>query len=317
MTRTPGQRAPSLRTSSPRASAKAKPTAPSGVRHEGGDGERLQKLLAGAGIASRRQIEAWVKAGRITVNGVAAQPGLRVGPKDVILIDGRRVRVDSEKAVKKRVILYHRPPGEPLSATLAVEIEGQIPVPSSYDRLPSIKGHRWLPLSPLAPIDTGLEVFTTDGVLRAAAGKQAHEIHSVYAVRLRGELSPEVLNSLPEMALNSDPPFDIHSVEAAGGEGSNFWLNLTVQRARGRDLRTLFAALQLEVSRVMRTHYGSLGMDRALARGRHRELTDEEIELLYQDLKLAAAVSAEEAAPRSPTSARPKKPRGSNRPANR
>ena len=252
------------------------------TRGAGGEVNRLQKVLAEAGIASRRQIEAWVKAGRILVNGRPAEPGQPVGSRDTILIDGRRIRLDPARADKRLTVVYHRPPGEPLSRAAAGPEAAA--VPTSVDRLPGLKGHRWLPLSPLAPIDSGLELFTTDGALRAAAGRVAHTLESRYAVRLRGEFAPEFLVSLPGLAAAAEPSFEILAAESGGGEGHNVWLNVTVKGARGRDLRALFAQAGFEVSRLMRTHYGPLGMDRALARGRHRELDDEERAALFEAL---------------------------------
>jgi 23S rRNA pseudouridine2605 synthase len=273
--------------SGPRRRAPARGPRATAGRAGGARGEvnRLQKVLAEAGVASRRQIEAWVRAGRILVNGKPAQPGQPVGSRDTILIDGRRIRLDATRADKRLTIVYHRPPGEPLSPAVAVPEAAT--VPTSVDRLPAVRGHRWLPLSPLAPIDSGLEIFTTDGALRAAAGRAAHSLESRYAVRLRGEFAPEFLASLPGLARAAEPPFEILAAEAGGGEGHNVWLNLTVKGARGRDLRALFAQAGFEVSRLMRTHYGPLGMDRALARGRHRELDDEERTALLEALGVA------------------------------
>ena len=125
--------------------SRAKPGRPPlrGARTQDGDSERLQKVLSAAGIASRRQIEAWVKAGRISVNGKPAELGQRVGGRDVILIDGRRVRVDLNPKVERRVLLYHRPPGEPLNAQGAAEIEGELPVVSTYEHLPAARSWVW------------------------------------------------------------------------------------------------------------------------------------------------------------------------------
>ena len=263
----------------------------------------MQKVLAEAGVASRRAVEAWIRAGRIFVNGAPAVLGQQVTTRDVVLVDGRRVRFSAgAKSEARKILVYHRPPGEPLSAAAAgEEAAGQ---PSTYDRLPGLRGHRWLPLSPLAPIDSGLEVFTTDGRLRAAAGKVAHTLESRYAVRLRGEFSADWLAALPEAATRAEPPFVIGAAESGGGEGHNVWLNLTVTGARGRDIRQLLANEGFEVSRLIRTQYGPLGMDRALARGRHRELSAEESALLLT----ALGVSVDR--PRPPASGRRRRSAG-------
>lgn len=240
--------------------------------------ERLQKVLAGAGVASRREAEAWIGAGRVTVNGKPAVLGQRVEPDDQIAIDGRRLRLE-RAAPDDLVLIYHRSPGEPLKAATAAE--GEVGT-TTYERLPKLRGRRWLPLSPLAPTDGGLEVFTTDGTLRAQASKLAHELVSGFVVRVGGEASPELLEELKARAAVAEPPFEILSVAAAGGEGRNRWLEFEVRHAHGRDLRNLLLAAGFEVSRVLRTRFGPVTMDRGVMRGRSRELTQDECDAVYQ-----------------------------------
>lgn len=243
--------------------------------------ERLQKLLSDSGIASRRQVEAWIRAGRITVNGEPAVIGQRAEARDRILIDGQRVRL--HPSGERRVLAYHRPPGEPLKAEPASEAV------SSYDRLPGIPGRRWLPLSPLAPIDGGLELFTTDGALRAAAGKRAHELSSTYTVRVRGDTERERLNGVIAAGAAGEPPLAIDELRVVGGEGRNVWIEVAVRGARGRDLRALLASAGYEVSRVLRTRYGPVALDPALSRGESRDLTESEAAELGAALGLSPA----------------------------
>ncbi len=244
--------------------------------------ERLQKVLASAGIASRREAEAWISAGRVTVNGKAALLGQRVEPDDQIAIDGRRLRLE-RAAPEDLVLIYHRSPGEPLKSETAAE--GEVGT-TTYERLPKLRGRRWLPLSPLAPTDGGLEVFTTDGTLRAQASKLARELVSGYVVRVGGEASEELLEELKGRATQADPPFEILNVAAAGGEGRNRWLEFEVRHAHGRDLRNLLLAAGFEVSRVLRTRFGPVTMDRGVMRGRSRELTQEECDAVYKAMGL-------------------------------
>jgi 23S rRNA pseudouridine2605 synthase len=238
--------------------------------------ERLQKLLSDAGIASRRQVEAWIRAGRITVNGQPALIGQRATATDRILVDGQKLRLASTG--QHRVLAYHRPPGERLKA------ESAAAEPTSYDRLPKIPGGRWLPLSPLAPIDGGLELFTTDGALRAAAGKLAHALPGTYTLRVRGDTGSERLNALIAAGARGDPPLSIEEIRVVGGEGRNVWIEVAVRGARGRDLRALLASSGYEVSRVLRTRYGPVALDPALSRGEHRQLTEAESATLYAAL---------------------------------
>jgi 23S rRNA pseudouridine2605 synthase len=238
--------------------------------------DRLQKVLAASGVASRRQAEEWIRAGRVTVNGRPAELGQRVDDEDAIAVDGRRLRRE-RAAPAQLVLMYHRPAGEPLRRDANTDAEAQC----TYDRLPETRGRRWLPLSPLAPTDGGLEVFTTDGDLRAAASRAAHELPIGYAVRVRGEVSKDLLEALPAHAAALDPPVVLESARLAGGEGRNHWIELDVRGARGRDLRALLQDHGLEVSRLMRTRLGPVRLDSTIARARHRELVPDERDALY------------------------------------
>jgi 23S rRNA pseudouridine2605 synthase len=259
--------------------------------------ERLQKFLAAAGIGSRRQIEAWVRAGRITINGEPATLGQPVDERDRISIDGRRLHLRGPGSAEPEVLMYHRSPGEALKPQTALaQPAGQAAPRATEERLPKLTGRRWVPLSPLAPIDGGLELFTTDGRLRAAAGRLAHRLPSVYSVRVRGPVDDGFLAALPPAASLAERPFRIASVEQGGGEGQNVWLLFTVEDARARDLRALLATEGLLVSRVLRVRFGPLALDRTLARGRHRLLEPEERGELYAALELEPARRARGAA---------------------
>ncbi len=245
--------------------------------------ERLQKVLAGAGLASRREAEAWIRAGRVTVNGKPATLGQRVEAHDSIAIDGRKLRLE-RAAPEDLVLIYHRPPGEPLhtAGVAADELSA-----TTYERLPKVRGRRWLPLSPLAPTDGGLEVFTTDGALRAAASRAAQQLTSAYAVRVNGEPTPELVEGLKGQAAQAGRSFEIVAVATLGGEGRNRWFEFELRRGHGRDLRTLLMNAGLEVSRILRTRFGPVTMDRAISRGRHRELEPKERDALYAALALS------------------------------
>ena len=269
--------------------------------------ERLQKVLAGAGIASRREAENWIRAGRVSVNDRPATLGQRVDADDKIAIDGRRVRLE-RAAPGDLVLIYHRPPGE----ALKTPGEGaDTAAASSYERLPAVRGRRWLPLSPLAPTDGGLELFTTDGTLRAAASRAAAtDLTIAYAVRVNGEPTEALIAGLAAAAASADPPFAIDAARAAGGEGRNRWFEFDTRRARGRDLRELLLAAGLEVSRILRTRVGPVTMDRALSRGRHRELTVEERAALYAAVGLGVpGARARPSAAAGSRSGRPSRPR--------
>lgn len=272
--------------------------------------ERLQKVLAAAGVASRREAEEWIRAGRVTVNDRPATLGQRIDERDRVAVDGRRLRFE-RAAPEDLVLVYHRSPGESLSAVAPTETADA--APSTYERLPAVRGRRWLPLSPLAPTDGGLEVFTTDGRLRAAASRAiAAELPIGYAVRVNGEPTEELMQGLIAAAAAAATPFEITAVRNGGGEGRNRWYEFDTRRARGRDLRELLLAAGLEVSRIIRTRVGPVTMDRALARGRHRELTPGERAALYVAVGLPAPGSRRPPSPGS-RSAGPSRPRSRGR----
>ena len=204
---------------------------------------RIQKVLSAAGVASRRQVEAWLVQGRLTVNGQPAAPGQALGPKDVVALDGRRLRLAATSPDRTRVIAYHRSPGEPARAADAPE--GTTPV---EDRLPKVKGARWLPLGAMAPSDGGLELFTTDGALRAAVSKKANAHETHYSVRVRRLPDEAELARLGPTAAAGDPPFEVLKCGADPGEGSNAWINVTTRGARARDLRAALAAIGVDVN---------------------------------------------------------------------
>jgi 23S rRNA pseudouridine2605 synthase len=270
--------------------------------------ERLQKVLAALGLASRRDAEAWIRAGRVTVNGQPAVIGQRVADTDRIAVDGRRLRLE-HAAPDNLVLIYHRPPGEALKAATAAS--GAAAEATTYDRLPKLRGRRWLPLAPLAPTDGGLEVFTTDGGLRAAASRAALRLGSAYAVRVSGEPTEALVAGLPAAASAAAPPFEIVRVSAAGGEGRNRWYEFELRTGHGRDLRNLLSAAGLEVSRILRTRVGPVTMNRAISRGRHRELEPAERDALYAavDLAMPAARARRlKAGTRSAAPTRPRRP---------
>ncbi len=244
--------------------------------------ERIQKLLAARGVGSRRQVEAWIVAGRITVNGKPAQPGQPVGDRDDIRLDGRRLRVEKAAAAEHRGVVYHRPAQEEIRSSRSGTAAG------SLERIPKAAGRRWIPVSPLAPNDGGLELFVTDGQLAAALTRRGVSIPSDFSVRVRGafdeaRLPAELAAAAETAALKGS----ITGVMAAGGEGSNRWIQVQCAGLRPRDLRQLLERCGLEANRILRTRYGPIAMDRALARGRSRPLSASELDALREAAGLA------------------------------
>lgn len=230
--------------------------------------ERLQKLLARLGLASRREVEGWIRAGRLTVNGVLATLGSRASPADEVRLDGRPVRV--RVAVDApRVFLCHRSPGEALAAALA--------------RLPRRAGRRFIAVSPMPRIDGGLELVTADGALALKLQRRVHALTSGFGVRLRGELSETQQAAILTGVLDSGAQLAVEHCEAAGGEGANRWYSVSARGASGKQMRQLFERQGALVSRVLRTQLGPITLPRTVGRGQARELEPEELDGLLAD----------------------------------
>jgi 23S rRNA pseudouridine2605 synthase len=205
------------------------------------------------------------------VNGQIAQLGQRVTPDDQMRLDGRPIR--QRAAQHEPVLLCHRSPGQALLPRAdAVE--------SFAGQLPSRSGKRYVSVSPLPQIDGGLELLTADGSLAVKLQRSVRGLPMEFSLRVRGELSEQQLEGLREGRLDRGAQLRIVSLETGGGEGANRWYTLQAIGVSGNDLRQLLERQGVTVSRVLRTQLGSLHLDRALARGRSRELTEGELEQL-------------------------------------
>ncbi len=251
--------------------------------------ERLQKVLARAGLASRREVEAWIRAGRLTINGAVATLGARVAPGDELRLDGRPVHARAPR--NARAFLCHRSPGEPLMEPAAAALadsgaQSVAPEPARAamaGRLPRRLGRRLIAVSPMPRVDGGLELLTTDGELAARLQRGVHALASEFGVRVRGELSDTQIRGILAGELDSGAHLAIERCESAGGEGANRWYQIAVRGASGREVRQLLERQGAQVSRVLRTRLGPLALERSLGRGRFRELSQEELRALLGD----------------------------------
>ncbi|MGH8218484.1 MAG: S4 domain-containing protein [Steroidobacteraceae bacterium] len=258
--------------------------------------QRLQKALAHLGFGSRRAIEGWIRAGRLTVNGKLPELGTRVRESDRIRLDGRLVH--QRPAAAQQVFLCHRSPGEPLDAAAmqrSSELEALV------DRLPRSGGRRFIPVSPMPRQDGGLEIVTSDGALAERLQRAVRQLTGEFSVRLHGTLDEAQLASVQSGALDGGERIAVLECEPRGGEGTNRWYVLSARGASGRDVRQLFERSGGMVSRVLRTRLGSVALDRSLSRGRFRRLAPRELDQL---LGADAASTARRSSRRSPRGSR-------------
>lgn len=244
--------------------------------------EKLQKVLADAGIGSRRDMEELIVSGRISVNGEPAHVGQRVGPNDQVRVNGKPLQRRVNTTRPPRALLYYKPPGEIVSQD---DPEGR---PTVFDRLPKVSGGRWIAVGRLDFNTEGLLILTTSGELANRLMHPRYEIEREYAVRVLGELSEEQRQRLLTGVELDDGPARFSRCEAAGGEGANRWYRVVIAEGRNREVRRMFSTVGLEVSRLMRIRYGSVQLPRGLARGRYQELSPEWVQAWLHDLGVAA-----------------------------
>src|SRR5215469_16974090 len=282
MPRAGGRRRPGARGSSP---APRRTSSRAAASRSAPGPERLQKVLANAGLASRREAEAWIRAGRLTINGAVATLGARVTAGDELRLDGRPVHVRTPADM--RAFLCHRSPGEPLAEPIGAASPAARGRAAMLGRLPRRLGKRFIAVSPMPRPDGGLELVTGDGGLAARLQRGVHGFSSEFGVRVRGELSAMQLQGILDGELDSGAHLAIERCDTAGGEGANRWYQIAARGASGREIRQLVERQGALVSRVLRTRLGPLALERSLPRGRFRELTQAE---------LRALLSGEEAA---------------------
>ena len=259
-------------------------------------GERIQKVLAAAGLGSRREIETWISAGRVTLNGRPAKLGDRIGPEDRVSVDGRPVKaLERGGETRRRVILYHKPEGE---LTTRKDPEGR---PTVFEALPRLRGSRWVSVGRLDTNTSGLLIFTNDGALANKLMHPSSEIEREYAVRVLGQVSDEQIMLLQRGVKLEDGMAAFDEIREAGGEGANHWYHVTLKEGRNREVRRLWEAVGLTVSRLIRVRFGALALPRDLPRGSWRDATDEEIAGLLGAARMPLTTPRKPAGPRRKT----------------
>jgi 23S rRNA pseudouridine2605 synthase len=244
-------------------------------------GEKLQKVLARAGLGSRRDIEQWITDGRVKVNGAVATLGARVELRDAISVDGQLLKREDIQQTVRRVLIYNKPEGEICTRD---DPEGR---PTVFDRLPRPKEGRWINIGRLDINTTGLLLFTTDGELANRLMHPSFEMDREYAVRVRGEVTEEMLEQLKAGVMLEDGPAKFTDIkEAPGGEGFNRWFHCVVMEGRNREVRRLWESQGVVVSRLKRVRFGPVFMTSDLPMGRWREMGQRELDILSEEVGL-------------------------------
>lgn len=273
--------------------------------------EKLQKVLAEAGLGSRRSLERWIEAGRVNVNGARAKTGMRVRPQDVILVDGRRISRpfphkdgtgnNARNNPRVRVLRYHKPAGEICSR------QDPEKRPTVFDGLPGILQGRWIAVGRLDIGTSGILLFTNAGNLAHRLMHPSSEIEREYAVRVTGDgirdddggtggtdgtdgtgpVPASLLRALQSEIQLEDGPARFERITPSGGQGRNYWYHVVVKEGRNHEVRRLWEAVGFRVSRLIRIRYGPVQLARELRPGRWEELSREEVLQLMKSAGLA------------------------------
>jgi pseudouridine synthase len=236
--------------------------------------EKLQKVLARAGLGSRREIEEWIAEGRVKVNGKVAKLGDRVTPQDKLLVDGKKIAADTAQP-PQYLLLYNKPLGEICTRN---DPEGR---PTVFDHLPRLANARWVAVGRLDINTTGLLLFTTDGELANRLMHPSSKIEREYAVRVMGEVTEEMLQAMVNGVELEDGVAHFDEIRYAGGEGANHWYHVVLQEGRNREVRRIWESQGLKVSRLKRVRYGNILIPSYVKMGKFIELPANEAKALY------------------------------------
>lgn len=230
--------------------------------------QRLQKLIAQAGLASRRQAEAWIEAGRVQVNGKLAKLGDRAASDDVVTVDGQPL---PEGAGSCQVLVYHKPAGQITSRSDERER------PTVFDDLPELSHGRWIAVGRLDFQTSGLLLLTTDGELANRLMHPSSQIQRRYLARIRGVPSREQLEKLEAGVNLEDGIAQFEYLREKQGKGSNRWYEVALREGRNREVRRIWQAVGLEVNRLIRIGYGPVSLAQDHSAGEVRWLSRKEI----------------------------------------
>lgn len=242
--------------------------------------EKLHKMLANAGFGSRREMERWIEAGRLTINGKLAVTADRISEGDKIKLDGRYIDFKFT-ASKPRVLIYHKPEGEICTRH---DPEGRANV---FTNLPKLKSSRWIAVGRLDINTSGLLLFTTDGALANKLMHPSAEIEREYAVRVLGEVTDDMLKAMRTGVELEDGMAHFDNIADAGGTGANHWYHVILREGRKREVRRLWESQGVRVSRLQRIRFGDLILPRGLRSGKWNDLDGDELSGLYESVGLS------------------------------
>ncbi|MFT6051181.1 MAG: 23S rRNA pseudouridine2605 synthase [Halioglobus sp.] len=237
-------------------------------------GEKLQKVMARAGLGSRREMERWIEAGRVVVDGKLASLGDRVEERARITVDGKSL--DTNSSEETRCILYHKPTGEVCTRQ---DPQGRRTV---FERLPKLKNGRWISIGRLDFNTSGLLLFSTDGELANSLMHPSSNIEREYMVRVMGEVEPAMLTRMVEGVMLDDGIAKFTDIQDGGGEGINRWFYVVLIGGKNREVRRLWESQGLTVSRLKRVRYGDVFIPSKVKQGQWVELGRKEIKSLYR-----------------------------------
>ncbi|HEC28267.1 MAG TPA: pseudouridine synthase [Gammaproteobacteria bacterium] len=233
--------------------------------------ERIQKVLSRVGTGSRRQIEDWIRQGKIQVNKKTARIGDHISPDDRVYIDGKKIDLSGSSEVERRVIAYYKNEGEICSRNDPEHPD------SVFDHLPRLTSGRWISVGRLDLNTCGLLIFTTDGELANRLMHPSYKIEREYASRVLGDVPAGALENMLSGVECEDGVLKFDSIRDAGGEGANHWYHVILHQGRYREVRRLWESQGIKVSRLKRVRYGPVTLPRSLRQGKWMELDHAQI----------------------------------------